>query len=439
MDEEKVEINDMRKIAIIGAGVSGLSAAHFLRERYDVTIFEKEDRPGGLIKCRRVNGNLFHTCGGHVFNSKRQDVLDWFWSKFVREEQFSKADRNSVVFISQSEILNPIKTDETFETLAIPYPIENHMYLFDSETQKKFVDDLVVMAKNEEVEPHNFEEFLKGRFGKTLYSMYFQPYNEKVWKRDLKQVSLSWLEGKLPMPTVAEIIYNNVNHVKEKAFVHAIFWYEKMNGSQYIADKLAEGLNIRYNSDIIEVKYAGGKWKICGEEFDKIVFCGNIKDMVTMIEGVDISAYKTKIDALEFHGTTAVLCEIDKNPYSWIYLPSRKHESHRIICTGNFAASNNDITVPEGRITATIEFTDEISKEAILDNLSRIPLNPKYLDHKYNQYTYPIQDANTRRMIKELKMMLAPADFYFTGRFADWEYYNMDIAIGVAMDLCRSL
>lgn len=78
----------MQKVAIIGAGISGLSMAHFLRNRYNVTVFEKDERPGGLIKCRRINGSLFHTCGGHVFNSKRQDVLDWFWSKFIREEEF---------------------------------------------------------------------------------------------------------------------------------------------------------------------------------------------------------------------------------------------------------------------------------------------------------------------------------------------------------------
>ena len=77
--------------------------------------------------------------------------------------------------------------------------------------------------------------------------------------------------------------------------------------------------------------------------------------------------------------------------------------------------------------------------EDILDNLKRIPLNPKYLDHKYNQYTYPIQDANTRTMIQNLKAALAPAGFYFTGRFADWEYYNMDVAIGAAMDLCKKI
>lgn len=413
------------KVAIIGAGISGLSSAHFLKDKYEITVFEKYSNPGGLIKCRRVNGSLFHTCGGHVFNSKRQDVLDWFWSKFIREDEFVKADRNSVVFMDDEK--------------EIPYPIENHMYLFEESTQKAFIDDLVVMAKNEGVEPHNFEEFLKGRFGDTLYKMYFQPYNEKVWRRNLKQVPLSWLEGKLPMPTVAEMIYNNINHVKEKTFVHSTFWYEKINGSQFIVDKLSEGLNIICNSEISKISRVGDKWIVSGQEFDKVIFCGNIKDMVKMIDGVDISKYKDAIDALEYHGTTAVFCEIDKNPYSWIYQPSRQHDSHRIICTGNFADSNNAESLSEKRITATIEFTDEISKDQIIDNLSRIPLNPKYLDHKYNKYTYPIQDVNTREMIQSLKADLQPTDFYFTGRFADWEYYNMDVAIGAAMDLCKLL
>ena len=40
----------MCKVAIIGAGVAGLSAAHFLKGRYEVIIFEKEGTRGGLIK-----------------------------------------------------------------------------------------------------------------------------------------------------------------------------------------------------------------------------------------------------------------------------------------------------------------------------------------------------------------------------------------------------
>lgn len=415
----------MERVAVIGAGISGLSVAHLLQERYDVTVFEKDSLPGGLIKCCRIKGSLFHTCGGHVFNTKRKSVLDWFWSKFSREEEFTEKQRNSV-------ILNDVWGG------VISYPLENHIYAFDADTQKAIIDDLIAIAKNGYYESKNFEDFLRNRFGNTLYDIYFKPYNEKIWRRNLKNVPLSWLEGKLPMPTVSEIIYNNINHVKEKEFVHSTFWYEKENGSQYIADKLSNGLNIQYNVNVTSIKKDKDKWIVCGGIFDKVVFCGNIKDMIKSVEGVDIHKYMADIEALEYHGTTAVFCEIDKNPYSWIYLPSSKHESHRIICTGNFADSNNQ-GLRDGRITATVEFTDKISKEEITDNLTRIPLNPKYLAHQYNQYTYPIQDANTRTMIRNLKKDLAATNFYFTGRFSDWEYYNMDTAIGAAMDLCATL
>lgn len=417
----------MNSLAIIGGGISGLSVAHFLRDRYDITIFEKENTPGGLIRCKKVNGNLFHTCGGHVFNSKRQDVLNWFWSIFDRENEFSKTDRNSVVFMEDGK--------------KIPYPIENHMYLFDANIQKEFINDLVGIVKDESFVPTNFEDFLKHRFGKTLYELYFRPYNEKVWRRKLSNVPLSWLEGKLPMPTVNEMIYNNINHIEEKTFVHSTFWYEKENGSQYIADKLADGLNIHYCSEIKNITFDNNKrfWLINDKHYDKVVYCGNIKDMVQSITGFDIpSSYIDAVKALEFHGTTSVFCEIDKNPYSWIYQPSNKHQSHRIICTGNFSPSNN-YGLDSSRITATIEFTDEISEANIIENLSRIQLNPTYLTHKYNKYTYPIQDKDTREMIRNLKTILAKDGFYFTGRFADWEYYNMDVAIGAAMDLCRNL
>lgn len=322
--------------------------------------------------------------------------------------------------------------------IKIPYPIENHVYLFDTDTQMKFINDLIKMAKYEGFEPTNFEEFLKGCFGETLYDIYFKPYNEKVWRRDLRQVPLSWLEGKLPMPTVAEMIFNNINHVKEKAFVHSTFWYEKNNGSQFLADKMAEDLDIRYNKEITSVSYDGKLWTIEDERFDKVVYCGNIKDMVNILDGIEIEKYKQPIAELEYHGTTAVFCEIDANPYSWVYLPNKAYESHRIICTGNFSKTNNSSELKKGRITATIEFTDYINKDEILDNLSQIPLNPVYIDHKYNQYTYPIQDANTRHMIHDIKAILAPNGFYFTGRFADWEYYNMDVAMGAAIDLIKN-
>lgn len=271
---------------------------------------------------------------------------------------------------------------------------------------------------------------MRGRFGETLYRLYFQPYNYKVWRRDLTKVPLSWLAGKLPMPTVEEMIYNNMNHVEERAFVHSSFYYPKQGGSQFLANRLSEKLHIIYNSDIRQLEKTADGWNVTDALFDRVVFCGNIKQVPSLLTG-QLAGYEEKIEALESHGTTAVFCEIDQNPYSWMYMPSRKHEAHRIICTGNFSSSNN----ADGKMTGTIEFTDYISKEDIIDNLSRIPYHPSYLAHHYEPYTYPIQKDDTRSMITSLKAHLEPSGFYLLGRFAEWEYYNMDVAIGAALDL----
>ena len=406
------------RYAIIGGGISGLSIANLLKQNNEVTIFESDTRPGGMIKCDVIDGNLFHRTGGHVFNTKRQDVMQWFWSFFDKEKQFNKAIRNSSVFMPDGK--------------QIPYPIENHAYLLDNQLGALFTKDLVEMAKGGCKEPTNFEEFLKMRFGETLYNLYFQPYNYKVWRRDLTKVPLSWLEGKLPMPTVEEIIFNNIYHIEEKAFVHSSFFYPQQGGSQFIADTLSAGLNIRYGRKIEELCKKGQKYLIEGELFDRVIFCGNIKQLPALLsDTVDISNYAEEINRLDSHGTTAVFCEIDKNPYSWIYLPSRDHESHRIICTGNFSPSNN---APQ-KMTGTIEFTDYISEEDIKDNLRRIPLSPKYITHHYEKYTYPIQNKDTRCMIASLKDTLADHNIYLCGRFAEWEYANMDVCMGYAMDL----
>ena len=406
-----------QRIAIIGGGVSGLSAARILSAQHDVTVFEADACPGGMIKCDIVEGNLFHRTGGHVFNTKRADVAEWFWSRFNRDTEFTKALRQSVISLDGA--------------LEVPYPIENNVYRLPAEVQQSCISDFLRMAREGYGAPENFAEFLRFRFGDTLYKLYFEPYNNKVWRRDLRQIPLSWLDGKLPMPTVEEIIAANFSRAEERQFVHSSFFYPLKGGSQFIAERLAEGLNICYNSRVERIERTAEGWFVEGQMFDAVIFCGNLKQIPSLIAGVPMDAYAEGIAALEAHGTTAVFCEIEKNPHSWIYLPDVRHESHRIICTGNFSATNN---APE-RFTATIEFTDSITREEIEDNLKRIPYNPRYLAHHYEPYTYPVQAAGTRSLVAHVKQHLEAEKCYLLGRFAEWEYYNMDVAIGAALDL----
>ena len=131
----------MEKIGIIGAGISGLTVASLLNKTREVVVFEKEEGPGGLIRCKKLPEGLFHICGGHVFNTKVEEVQNWFWHHFDKENDFVKARRNSVVFTS--------------EGLVIPYPVENHFFLFDKSIQNKIIQDLLFISAHPK-EPSNF-------------------------------------------------------------------------------------------------------------------------------------------------------------------------------------------------------------------------------------------------------------------------------------------
>lgn len=408
-----------KRYAITGAGISGLSIARMLRDKgLTVTIFEKESTPGGLVRCECVEEVLYHCVGGHVFNSHNNAVLDWFWQQ-MNKEDFVQATRHAVVSLANGT--------------RVDYPIENHLYQLPAEMRNAVLDDLLSIVQTGYPEDTNFADFLRHRFGETLYREYFAPYNRKIWRRSLANVPLHWLEGKLPMPTVREILAANIGQVKEMKMVHSTFHYPRNGGSQFVADSLAQGLDIRYNSPVKKLSRSDDKWRVCDEDFDVVIFCGNVKALPGMLQNTGITL--PGVETLQYHGTTSVLCEVEANPYSWIYMPSEAHESHRIICTGNFAASNS----PAGMSTATVEFSEEMSKEEIQEQLQRIPFSPRYITHRYTPCTYPVQNGETRGIIESAKASLAPHNIYLLGRFAEWEYYNMDAAMGAAMNLCSQL
>ena len=61
------------KIAIIGSGIAGLSAAHFLEKQFDVSLFEKNDRLGGhtnTVNILENNNKIAIDTGFIVMNNK---------------------------------------------------------------------------------------------------------------------------------------------------------------------------------------------------------------------------------------------------------------------------------------------------------------------------------------------------------------------------------
>jgi len=410
------------RFAIIGSGISGLSMANILKDKHDVTVFERNVKPGGLIKCERVKDCLFHKVGGHVFNSRNEKVFNWFWAHFDRDNEFVKAKRNAKVF---------------FNNAIIGYPIENYIYLFDKLLIKKIVTELLELQKKPSLSPFeydNFESFLKSNFGDTLYEVYFKPYNKKIWQTDLSTVAMDWLEGKLPMPNLGEIIQSNIIREEEGNMVHSTFYYPKVNGSQFIVDRLKTGINIIIGEPVTEIKKEGEELVVAGKHFDKMIYCGDIRSTPAFIKnlliegGVDV-AY---LEQLRSNGTSNLFCETDDNNISWLYIPEDFTKAHRIIYTGNFSDTNNR---GSERKTCVVEFSGKVDYEIMVEEIKKLPGNLSPLDFNYEPNSYVIQDKITRKVIAEAKRVLEQSGIYLLGRFAEWEYYNMDKAIEAAFKL----
>jgi UDP-galactopyranose mutase len=65
-----------------------------------------------------------------------------------------------------------------------------------------------------------------------------------------------------------------------------------------------------------------------------------------------------------------------------------------------------------------------------------LPGNLEPIAYNRESSSYVIQLQDTRERIGTLKSQLEPLDFYLVGRFAEWEYYNMDMAMLSAMNVC---
>lgn len=88
MFNETFHTTDIRRIAIVGSGLAGLTGAIKLKhEGHDVTVFEKSRGPGGRLAAKRITGGSVDI-GAQYFTSRNPDFLP-FLSEFAGEGSFS--------------------------------------------------------------------------------------------------------------------------------------------------------------------------------------------------------------------------------------------------------------------------------------------------------------------------------------------------------------
>ena len=197
-----------KKVVIIGAGPAGLSAAYELLKKsneYDVIVLEASNDIGGISKTVIYKGNRMDI-GGHRFFTKDKRVLD-FWKEvmpvqskpaidYKRLKRKVAVDRNGVdpekddnVMLVRNRLSRIYYLDKFFD-----YPISLKWETFKNlgfvRTMKSGFSYLksIFFKKKED----SLENFYINRFGKTLYSIFFDKYTEKLWGRSPSEISADW-------------------------------------------------------------------------------------------------------------------------------------------------------------------------------------------------------------------------------------------------------
>ncbi len=198
----------MKKALVIGAGPAGLTAAYELLKQsneFEVTVLEESQYMGGISRTVNYKGNRMDM-GGHRFFSKVPAVNEW-WEQMLPEQGSPAWDD---IALSRPVPLkaggpDPEKQDRVmlnrnrvsriyYDQKFFDYPISLKWETF---ANMGLWTDIVagfsylasVLHKREE---KSLEDFYINRFGRKLYSMFFEHYTENLWGRHPSEIDPSW-------------------------------------------------------------------------------------------------------------------------------------------------------------------------------------------------------------------------------------------------------
>ena len=225
--EQLKEGNDlMKKALIIGAGPAGLTAAYELLTKdkdAEVVVFEESDKMGGISRTVDYKGNRMDM-GGHRFFSKVPEVNEW-WEKMLPQQGAPTYD--DIVLKRPMKMHeggpDPEQTDRVmlrrnrvsrifFERKFYDYPISLKPETFKNmglgtTMVAGFSYIKACMFKRKE---NSLEDFYINRFGKKLYSMFFEHYTENLWGRHPSQIDPSWGAQRVKGVSIMAVLKNAI-------------------------------------------------------------------------------------------------------------------------------------------------------------------------------------------------------------------------------------
>jgi len=431
---------------ILGGGLSGLTLARLLKEKgQDVIVLEAEQGYGGLCRSKTEHGFTFDRGGSHIIFSRDTEVLDFMRRMISGNEQ--RTNRNTRIFYKQQFIKYP------FENGLSDLPPEDRFFCING-----FIKNLIAVEKGEVPAPENFREWIYFTFGKGIAECYMVPYNEKIWKFPTDKMSHHWVDGRIPRPPVEDIIRSAIG-IETEGYTHqSVFSYPLDGGIEALMRAIASPVEqcIRTGFKVTSIKKCGDQWQVSnGKEViiaDKCICTMPVQHLLACFTGIPREV-KNAVHALKYNSLVCVNIGIRGivPPISWLYVPDPLlGKTNRI----SFPSGYSRHVAPEGCSAILAEITyqphDEVAgmtdaelNGEVMEMLKKMHLVTKdqvvYSTVERQPFAYVVYDLEYLKNIALVKDYFNALGIPLVGRFAQFEYLNMDGCIRSVMDFVATL
>lgn len=215
-------------ILILGAGIAGIGAGY--RYKNSSVIFEKRDRFGGLCDNFTVNGFRFD----HAVHLS-------FASEEVVREIFDK-----VPFYTHK----PISMNYSSGTWA-KHPIQNNSYNFPTQEKIEIIKSFINRKNNDLIS--NYDEWLVAQYGDYFAKNYPGKYTRKYWCHEAHELSTSWIEGRMYLPSIDEVLEGALTLHTPNTYYAKEMRYPKKGGYRAFIENVANECRIELNHKAIKV------------------------------------------------------------------------------------------------------------------------------------------------------------------------------------------
>lgn len=369
------------KIAIIGSGISGLTLAYYLNKKYNVTLFEKEDRIGGHTHTHtlKINQDIIKVDSGFiVFNKKTYPNF----IKLLKELKVSYQP-SSMSFSVQSTLNRLEYAGNNLKTLFAQKKNLLNIYFWRLLWEILKFNKLAkkILQKPELIENLSIQEFVnKHNFSEYFLDNYLLPMSSAIWSssyKDIKKFSLLFFLNFLNNHGMI-----NINDRPQ--------WLTIKNGSETYVQKIVSQLKgkIKLNSAISNVFRNNGKCIIEMNKkklkFDFVFFACHADQALKLIKNPNLLE-KNILGSFKYSSNKAVLHQdinlMPKNKSiwsAWNYIIKNKSTSKASV-TYNMNILQS--ITPKHDLLVSLNSDHDINPKAILKSMI-------YTHPKFNLNTY---------------------------------------------------